>query len=780
MEFEPSVAVWRSRGSGAVLDVSAVNGKDGSKLVLITTREEVLEYCTQSRKCTNHWTFRAGSNVALRLGAVRNPQSQVLYGVRGAKKANQAETIVAWRNSDLEVAKWKTAALSEKSAVAGIYVHPRLTEEVVVVFENGKFAVYDEDLVKLLDASDVNNGVDEDIDGQVVWASLASDHRNPVKGSLFLSLLVKSKASQYELVIYQVFSKKDRKDARVAATLMARQSIELEGSKSAEIASSAFHAETFSYSFVWSTGEWQMVSFQHDTVSNSLEWTSSQQVAAFSAEYTVPSSLTPTNKKRKLAQAAATGGAFTACNVGNFSYLVVSNASNPKALTGWDSKFGVQVASTEIDFRSSESDGDAKNTPAVGSMLKLLSSLNGEVVVVAYEHAVFFVNVKNKHSTLASVLGASSTAISSAPGLPNSSINWTDVAAKKTVDASGWKDELCNEGAVEQQFITDLSDLHVTATAAQFTKKFDEAVKKLSANGSDLSYRFLIAVTKRCVESDKLALWTPLKAMISSKRISTRAVPALLPTLMKHSQFELLELAILHLTDIDERSIVRLLKFFIRKHQDKKLLAYVSTTKIATGGKRKKPSSATSEDVESVSASERFLVALLSLPTNNVFLHHAIRELQLDDVLFLLAVCKKFFFALTIAFESDEGSDATPSKKTKKSSTTAIVSTSSPYHALVSASALETLYFTKLPSAFQFSAWICALIDGHFAQLVLAASKDTKVAASLQTLDTLVQKQLASCEQFETVQSVLSNFLSGVKLPQAHGIPDYSIEELVI
>lgn len=787
MEFEPSVAVWRSRGSGAVLDVSAVNGKDGSKLVLITTREEVLEYCTQSRKCTNHWTFRAGSNVALRLGAVRNPQSQVLYGVRGAKKASQSETIVAWRNSDLEVAKWKTAALSEKSAVAGIYVHPRLTEEVVVVFENGKFAVYDEDLVKLLDASDVNvNGnADEGVDGQVVWASLASDHRNPVKGSLFLSLLVKSKASQYELVIYQIFSKKDRKDARVAATLMARQAIELDGSKSAEVASSAFHAETFSYSFVWSTGEWQMVSFQHDTVSNSLEWASSHQVAAFSAEYTAPSSLTPTNKKRKLAQATAANGTgasaagFTSCNVGNFSYLVVSNASNPKALTGWDSKFGVQVASTEIDFSSSESEGDAKNTAAVGSMLKLLSSLNGEVVVAAYEHAVFFVNVKNKHSTLASVLGASvassAVSISGAPGLPNSSINWTDVAAKKTVDTSGWKDELCNEGAVEQQFIADLADLHVTATAAQFTKKFDEAVKKLSGSGSELSYRFIVAVTKRCVESDKLALWTPLKAMISSKRISTRAVPALLPTLMKHSQFELLELSILHLTDIDERSVVRLLKFFIRKHQDKKLLAYVSASKIATGGKRKKPSS---EDVsEGVSASERFLVALLGLPTNNVFLHHAIRELQLDDVLFLLAVCKKFFFALTIAFESDEASNATPSKKKTKKTTTV---PSSSFHALVSASALETLYFTKLPSAFQFSAWICALIDGHFAQLVLAASKDAKVGASLQNLDALVQKQLASCEQFETVQSVLSNFLSGVKLPQAHGIPDYSIEELVI
>lgn len=789
MEFEPSVAVWRSRGNGSVLDVSAVNGKDGSKLVLITTREEVLEYCTQTRKCVNHWTFRAGSNLAFRLGAVRNPLSQVLFGVRGSKKASQAETIVAWRNSDLEVAKWKTATLSEKNAVAGLCVHPQLTEEVVVVYENGKFAIYDEDLTKLLDASDATaNGMDESVDGQVVWSSVASDHRNPMKGSLFLSLLVKSKtnASQYELVIYQVFAKKDRKDARVAASLVARQPIELENAKNAEIASSAFHAENFSYSFVWSTGEWQMVTFQNDVVSNTLERVSTQRIATFSSDHTTPSSLTPTNKKRKLTQA---GSGFTSCGVGNFSYLVISSASNPKALTGWDAKFGVQVASTEIDFSSPESDGDVKNA-TVGSMLKLLSSLNGEVVVAAYEHAVFFVNVKNKHSTLASVLGASLSAVptAGAPALPNRAINWTDVAAKN-VDGATWKDQLCNENAAEQQYIADLSDPVVTSTAAQFTKKFDEAVKKLTGgknskhDSKELSYRFLVAVTKRCVDSDKLALWGPLKTMIASKRISARAVPSLLPSLMKHAQYELLELSIRDLTDIDERSVVRLLKFFIRKNQDKALVAYVASSSSKSGpGKRKKPSAAKEDSDEPVSACERFLVALLGLPTNNVFLHHAIRELQLDDVLFLLAVCKKFFFALTIAHEDDDDEEKTSKKKSKKANGVAASASSSrsSFHALVSASALATLYFTQLPSAFQFSAWICALIDGHFAQLVLAATKDAKVAAGLQTLDALVQKQLASCEQFETVTSVLSNFLSGVKLPQAHGIPDYSIEELLI
>jgi hypothetical protein len=87
-------------------------------------------------------------------------------------------------------------------------------------------------------------------------------------------------------------------------------------------------------------------------------------------------------------------------------------------------------------------------------------------------------------------------------------------------------------------------------------------------------------------------------------------------------------------------------------------------------------------------------------------------------------------------------------------------------------------FFTPLPSATQFCGWICALLDAHVSQLVLTASKETKVAAALEQLDAIVQTQLASCDRFEGVQSVLGNFLSGVKLPQAHGIPDYSIEEL--
>ena len=58
------------------------------------------------------------------------------------------------------------------------------------------------------------------------------------------------------------------------------------------------------------------------------------------------------------------------------------------------------------------------------------------------------------------------------------------------------------------------------------------------------------------------------------------------------------------------------------------------------------------------------------------------------------------------------------------------------------------------------------------------ASQNTDVSRTLQQLDDLVQLLIRTNAQYESVQGVLSNFLSGVQLPQAPGLADYSIEEL--
>ncbi|RLN45938.1 hypothetical protein BBJ28_00009256 [Nothophytophthora sp. Chile5] len=806
MELDPSIALWRGRGAdAALLGVATATGKDGSKLVLVTTADEVREFCSQTRKCLNHWSFRAGGPQALRIGAVRHPQSRALFGVCGApgvgasKKARQArrqeaskgaaalpanEGLAVWRDADLEVAKWRRAPLRAAAKAFALLVHPQLAEEAVVVFGDGSFAAFDEDLAQVLhsddakDASEVNDDEEdeEDEEEEVVWASLDSDHRNPLKGGLFLSLVLQKTAKQggkrHELMVYQlqVPAKERSKGGALGAVLLTRRYVALPANE--ELSSCAFHAETFAYSFVGRSGSWQTLRFARDALTNSLTLVASQQLPRLAS--TEADAAMPLHKKRKL-QAANPASGFTTCGVGSFSYLIVAAQDTPTKLTGWDAKFAVPVASVEINTEATEP-GDAEpvvgrgKASSVGKLLRLESALNGEVVVAAYERGVFLVQVKNKHSTLASVLGASallssSTSVeASPPALPNSSVQWEAVTTTSSdsgdkLDAAAWEARVCSDDERERQLIADLSDPLVTSTTTEFTRRLDEALKKMkkkrkarSEGEEELSFRLLQAVTRRCVTSPALALWTPLETMLRTKRVSARVEPALLPTLMEHDQFGLLESALVNLTDVDERSIVRMLKFFIRKSDDPAFVKYV--------GQQTKAKS-----VDGSAACERFTVALLGLPTNGVFLHHAIRELELEEVLLLLAICKKLLLVLTAGDDSAE--DKKAQKKTKKAEKASSLT-------LIQA---ETR-FTPLPSASQCCTWICALLDAHLAPLVQRASQDSGVKKALRQLEALVQLQLRASAQYETVQGVLSNFLSGVQLPQAPGLPDYSIEEL--
>lgn len=790
MDFEPSIAVWAGRAKDALLGVSVAPVKDGSKLVLITTRDEVLEFSSSAaRKCVNHWTFKAGSQLALRVPAVRNPQSQVLFGVRGGGSGKNAarESLVSWSNTDLEVAKWKSTPLSnsDSSDVHSLFVHPKLAREVVVLHADGSFAGYNADLVQVLDSKQTQlaASVDERDEADkttVVWASLANNQGGATKGSLFLSMLLQSKDKSYELEVYQISSAPGRQDGQpLSCTLQVRVPVANANSE-ATITSGAFHGENFSYSIVWSTGEWQIVTLEHDAVTKTLEYVSTQQKSSFGSAPSTPAASPGGNKKRKLAaKAASPSSVFKATAIGNVCNLVVANASTPQALTGWDTKFGVQVASTSVDLTSDDASVDLSKP---GKLVGVVSPVLGEVVAVAYERAVFLIKVKSKSSTLASVLGAAAkdktTLAITTPAQPNASTEWVNVVAADEIDSESWTQKVCSDDATEQQLIAELTDAVATRTHAQFTKKFNEATKKLRKAGAELSYRFILSVTKRCVDSAaELTPWEPLKTLISSKRISARAVPSLLPVLMKHRQYELLELAILHFTDVDERSVVRLLKFFIRQSQDKALLQYVAGTRGAKpAGKRTK--AAAKDNTAEVSACERFVVALLALPTNTVFLHRAIQSLELSEVLFLLAVCNKFVYALLATPSSAAAASVeTPSKKRKTSKAAAASDETSPLFALVHNT---SLYLTALPTCNQFCTWISAMLDAHVTPLIVAASADAKLAASLEQLETVVRGHLQSCEQYETVQSVLGNFLSSVKMPAAHGISEYSIEELCI
>ncbi|KAG3112854.1 hypothetical protein PI124_g1239 [Phytophthora idaei] len=811
MELDQAISLWRGRAADAVLlGASSSVAKEGSRLVLLTSAEDVREISAPTRKCINHWTFRAGSAHALRVAAVRHPHSRVLFGVCGApgvsasKKARQArrqeanktaalpvnECLAVWRDTDLDVAKWRRSPLQSSSKAFALLVHSKLKEEVVVVFQDGSFTTYDEDLIRGLHSDDAEDATaDEEEDGDddddqeesVLWSYLETDNRSPLKGALFLSILIQKTNqkgdTQLELLVYQITipTTPRRLGGALGAVLLVRRRVNLLDNEG--LSSCAFHAETFSYSIIGRSGTWQTLRFSRDALTNALTLVASQQMPNLASAET--DSVIPAHKKRKLQAVNTSASGYLVSGVGNYTYLVSTPLDTPLKFTGWDSKFAVPVSNTEINL-ATDQDGESdvvvgrSTKDGVGKPVQLVSVGAGDAVLAAFERGAFLIHVRNKNSTLVSVLGttASSTLVSStAPAMPDSSVQWKNVTATSsvnndTLDAETWKANICSGDDRERQLIADLSDPQVTPTAAEFTSRLDEALKKqkkrkAGKEGEELSYRLLQTVTRRCLDSTDLGLWGPLEAMLRTARLSARAEPTLLPTLMKHNQFALLECAIVHLVDIDERAIVRLLKYFIRKSSNAALTAFVTKQMKAQNKKAGK--------VDGIAAFERFAVALLGLSTNGVFLHRAIREFELEEVLLVLAISKKLLLVHTTGDDDEVEKETSKSKKPKKAKKNEDNSL-----ALMK----EERRFTPLPSASKCCAWICALLDAHLSTLVQRASQYPEVARALHQLDELVQLQLRASAQYESVHGVLSNFLSGVRLPRAPGVPDYSIEEL--
>ncbi|KAL4114205.1 hypothetical protein PRIC2_014885 [Phytophthora ramorum] len=797
MKLESAISLWRGRpADAAVTGVTVTTGKENAKHVLVTSAEDVREFCSLTRKCLNHWSFRAGSAHALRVPAARHPNLRSIFGVCGApgvsasKKARQAkrqeanktaalpanEALTVWCDSELEVAKWRRAPLQSTSKAFSLLVHTGLKKDAVVVFEDGSFAAYNEDLTRIFHSDDAQDAVAENEEEEedeeeetVVWASFDTDSSNLNRGSLFISILMQKTNMKLELMVYEVVKPSTRNP--FGAVLRVRRRVDLPENE--ELGSCAFHASSFSYSFVGRSGSWKTLRFSRDALTKSVTLMSSQQMPSLASAHS--DSTVPVHKKRKLKAASAASG-FMACGLTTISSLVSVALDGAPKITAWDAKFAVPVSTIEINLSTEKEDssevvvGRGSNS-GVGKLVQLASTLLGEEVIVAYERAIFFIQVMDRTSTLASVLGAAAHENAPTPAMPNSVVQWEGVTATSsangdTLDAETWKSNVCSDDDRERQLIADLSDPKTTPTAAEFATRLNNALKKNKrkagkVEGEDISYRLLQAVTRRCLESTDLKLWGPLEAMLRTNRLSARAEPTLLPTLMKHNQFALLQCAIVYLVDIDERSIVRLLKYFIRKSSNAAFVKFVT--------KQVKSQNKNAGAVDSSAACERFAVALLALPTNSVFLHHAIRELEVEEVLLLLAICKKLLLVFTTG-DDDSDDEEAPTKKSKKSKK------SKPDNSL--AVKKNERRFTPLPSASNCCAWICALLDAHLPELVQRASQHAEVSRTLHQLEDLVQLLLHTSAQYETVHGVLRNFLSGVQLPRAPGIPDYSLEEL--
>ncbi|KDO16258.1 hypothetical protein SPRG_18208, partial [Saprolegnia parasitica CBS 223.65] len=201
------------------------------------------------------------------------------------------------------------------------------------------------------------------------------------------------------------------------------------------------------------------------------------------------------------------------------------------------------------------------------------------------------------------------------------------------LEVETWPSQMLIGNDAQKEVLEQLTNPSLTPTREAFAAVFDKYVYK---NGKTnkirgvLSPLFVTQVAARCVSSASLGLWRELRVLIRSRHLCSRTLPSLIPTLLAHKQWGLLDTSLRCLADIDEATSIRIIKFVLRHANAASVARYEKLTKDAS----------VTTPAQLV---DHFLHLVVVLPKTDVFLQNAMATLTLPDVLALLALLKKWY-----------------------------------------------------------------------------------------------------------------------------------------
>jgi hypothetical protein len=447
----------------------------------------------------------------------------------------------------------------------------------------------------------------------------------------------------------------------------------------------------------------------------------------------------------------------------------------------WDLAFGVRLGGSA---NADESENAGKLN---WSQLPLTSEdgqptqLTGAVptpdacsLALVLEHAVFFCSVNCGPSNLAQALGRAvgddGTAFASSH--PHYS-NKRPISAvlplapalvhipSGHVDADAWNSQLLQTVEIDEE--EAVSKLLAAKTRAEFDRHFEPYVKSVSripvksAVGKKrrrgkkivmsscvgaLSQHFVHTIAEKCVRTPELKLWESLKYVILTGQISAQQTPDMVPCLIQHEQTDLLEVCLRHVADLPERSLVQVLRYFIRQVDCGKIeVGEGSKAKAAAKGKKQKgkakgkgkedeeeeddDSAAASASVSVVgngrrdvaalaavsssntnsSALDRLLSLIVSAPRTDGFLRAALRSLNMEEVKMLLVYLKRQLYIYKHQLcDSNSNSHSNSGGQGR----------------------------TSRPSVLQVLDWVGLLSDAHLAQIIMHSTRDESFHAAMQ------------------------------------------------
>lgn len=243
---------------------------------------------------------------------------------------------------------------------------------------------------------------------------------------------------------------------------------------------------------------------------------------------------------------------------------------------------------------------------------------------------------------------------------------------------------------------------------------------KRTSKNLNLSQYFVSRVGRRCVESH---FWEPLITLLESNVFSVNYAPEMVSVLTEEKETATLEKVLIHVHDIVESDLVRVVKF--------------ATDSIKSGSQIGEDFRLDEED----HPMENFLHMVLSSSNSPDRLTNALASLPIENVVIFMRYLHKW---VTRYWNNAERN--------------------------IRASAEGN----RIPSFAMVLVWCSAVIDAHFAEICTMRELDSLVM-ELQTLISV--QHLGVCEQMETLKGQLKFFRNRKNLPMPP-IQDYGIEVL--
>jgi hypothetical protein len=192
-----------------------------------------------------------------------------------------------------------------------------------------------------------------------------------------------------------------------------------------------------------------------------------------------------------------------------------------------------------------------------------------------------------------------------------------------------------------------------------------------------------------------------------------------------------LEDVLIHVHDLPDHNLVKILQFIVSQADPVELTHYV---------REKEKREHTRYLLQDQSGQDHFLDLILSSPRNHVFLTRDLKVLSSSEIAFLMKYLNSWLVRLK------ERSEESLKRKAK----------------------------SRLPKMAQILDWIAMMIDAHFTQLVVANHHHHVLIDIYEQ----VQEQLQRCDEVEELKGFLSLFERHNTTLPAKNISNYSIEVL--